>query len=204
MHASNVHDSKTKLLDSARQVFRAKGYSASTVEDICQHAGVTKGSFFHHFKTKDELTVAVIAHWNATIARYFASAEYHQAKDPLDRLLGYVDFRSAILKGELPDYTCLFGTLVQETYDTHPVIRAACDEALNAHVADLTRYVAEAKKRYAPRAAWSPESVGYFMQSVLQGSFIFAKAQQSPEAVRGSLAHLRRYLVSLFNRASKS
>jgi hypothetical protein len=42
------------------------------------------------------------------------------------------------------------------------------------------------------------QSVGYFIQSVLQGSFIFAKAQQSPEVVRENLVHLRRYLRVLF------
>jgi len=45
------HDSKTKLLNAALHVIRAKGYTATRVEDICEAAGVTKGSFFHHFKT---------------------------------------------------------------------------------------------------------------------------------------------------------
>ena len=42
---------------------------------------------------------------------------------------------------------------------------------------------------------WTAESVGYFMQAVLQGSFIFAKAQQGPEIIRESMEHLRRYLA---------
>ena len=49
------------------------------------------------------------------------------------------------------------------------------------------------------RQQWSAESVGYFIQAVLQGSFIFAKAKQDPRVVRESLAHLRRYLEALFN-----
>ena len=60
-----------------------------------------------------------------------------------------------------------------------------------------------AKLRYAPEATWSAESVGYFMQSVLQGSFIFAKAQRSSEVVREDMEHLRRYLETLFNREEK-
>jgi TetR/AcrR family transcriptional repressor of nem operon len=50
-----------------------------------------------------------------------------------------------------------------------------------------------------PDAPWSAASVGYFVQSVLQGAFIFAKAKQGPEVARESLAHLRRYLGFLFN-----
>jgi TetR/AcrR family transcriptional repressor of nem operon len=204
MATQSQHESKTKLLDAALHVIRAKGYAATTVDDICHQAGVTKGSFFHHFKSKDELAIAAIAHWEAMTDGFFASAPYHQAKDPLDRLLGYVDFRAAILTGDLPDYTCLLGTLVQETYGTHPDIRAACDRGTSSHIARLTIDIEAAKKRYAPTASWDAESVGYFIQAVLQGSFIFAKAKQSPEVVRDNLAHLRWYLGVLFGKTRKA
>jgi len=201
MATAAQHGSKTKLLDAALQVIRAKGYAATTVEDICNQARVTKGSFFHHFKSKDDLALSATAHWEAMTEAFFAAAPYHKPPDPLDRLLGYVKFRGAILTGELPDYTCPLGTLVQETYATHPDIRAACDRGMSRHIAELTRDVEAAKKLYAPRRRWSAESVGYFIQSVLQGSFVFAKAKQSPDVVRENLEHLQRYLEALFNHA---
>jgi TetR/AcrR family transcriptional repressor of nem operon len=194
------HESKAKLLDAALNAIRAKGYAATTVDDICHAAGVTKGSFFHHFKSKDDLALSAAAYWGEMTEGFFASAPYHQSKDPLERLLGYVDFRAEILRGDLPDYTCLLGTLVQETYATHPDIRAACEEGLSSHIAILTRDVEAAKQLHVPGATWSATSVGYFIQSVLQGAFIFAKAKQGPAVVRESLAHLRRYLELIFNR----
>jgi TetR/AcrR family transcriptional repressor of nem operon len=190
--------SRTRLLDAALDLVRAKGYAATTVDDICHRAGVTKGSFFHHFKSKDDLALAAVAHWEAGTASLFAAAGYHQDEDPLDRLLGYVDFRAAILIGEPAEYTCLLGTLVQETYATHPEIRAACERALSSHVAELTRDVEDAKQLYAPTAPWSAESVGNFIQAVLQGSFILAKAKQGPEVVHENLEHLRHTLRVLF------
>jgi TetR/AcrR family transcriptional repressor of nem operon len=202
-HAAQ-RDSRTRLLDSALQVIRAKGYAATTVEDICTHAGVTKGSFFHHFKSKDDLALGATAHWEAMTEAFFASAPYHQHADPLDRLLGYLKFRGAILAGELADYSCLLGTLVQETYATHPEIRAACDRGMSRHVAELTRDVEAARKLHAPKARWSAESVGYFMQSVLQGSFVYAKAKESPAVVRENLKHLARYLETLFSHPGKT
>jgi TetR/AcrR family transcriptional repressor of nem operon len=189
---------KGKLLDAALNVIRAKGYAATTVDDICRQAGVTKGSFFHHFKSKDDLALAAVAYWRAMTESFFASAPYHQAPDPLDRLLGYLDFRKLILTGDLPSYTCLLGTLVQETYDTHPEIRIACEQALSAHIAELTRDVQAVKALHAPNASWSTESVGNLIQATLQGSFIFAKARQDPEIIRENLEHLRRYLLFLF------
>ena len=204
MTTANQHESKTKLLNAALHVIRAKGYAATTIDDICHEAEVTKGSFFHHFKSKDDLALAAVEHWGTMTGGFFASAPYHEAKDPLDRLLGYVDFRGAILTGELPDYTCLLGTLVQETYVTHPGLRAACESSMATHIAALMPDIMAAKKRYAPRAPWTPESIGYFIQSVLQGAFIFAKANQSPDTVRESLEHLRRYLKFLFSGAHGS
>ena len=47
------HESKIRFLDAAVQVIRAKGYSAMTIDDVCLAAGLTKGSFFHHFKSKE-------------------------------------------------------------------------------------------------------------------------------------------------------
>jgi TetR/AcrR family transcriptional repressor of nem operon len=204
MTSDPQHESKTKLLDAALHVIRAKGYAATTVDDICHQAGVTKGSFFHHFKSKDELALGAAAYWGTMTNGLFAAAPYHNLRDPLDRLLGYVDFRGAILNGDLPDYTCLLGTLVQETYATHPDIRAACDQVLSSHIAVLTRDIEAAKRLYAPKATWSADSVGYFIQAVLQGSFIFAKAKQGPEVVRDNLEHVRRYLGVLFSQPRRS
>lgn len=190
-------ETRAKLLDAARDVIRTKGYAGSTVDDICAAASVTKGSFFHHFDSKEELGVAAIERFGAMAATLFANAPYRSKSDPRDRVLGYVDFRIALLRGEIPLYTCLIGTTVQEAYATHPNLRTACDRMLSEHVAELTRDLAAAKSRYAPDASWDPESVGYFMQCVLQGAFIFAKAKQSPEIATASLGHLRNYLVTL-------
>jgi len=192
------HESKTKLLNAAMNVIRSKGYATTTIDDICRAAAVTKGSFFHHFKSKDELVYSAAVYWAETTGEFFANAAYHNSDDPLQRLLGYVDFRAYILDGEAPEYTCLLGTLVQEIYETHPDIRAACDQGLSSHIAALMPDIEAAKQRYAPNAKWSAESVGYFIQSILQGGFIFAKAKQNPDVVRENLAHLRRYLETLF------
>jgi TetR/AcrR family transcriptional repressor of nem operon len=203
MDTPDLHHSKTKFLDAALQVIRTRGYTATRVEDVCAAAGLTKGSFFHHFKSKEELAISAADHFAAMADRLFASAPYQRAEDPLQRLLGYVDFRIAILRGTLPDFTCLLGTMVQEAYDTHPSIRAACDRHLSSHATMLARDIAEAKERYVPDAPWTPESLGLFMQTVIQGAFILAKAKQGPEVAAESLRHLRRYLETQFTPSSK-
>jgi TetR/AcrR family transcriptional regulator, transcriptional repressor for nem operon len=192
------HQSKDKLLDAALHVIRAKGYAATTVDDICHEAGLTKGSFFHHFKSKEELALAAAAHFAAMAEGLFAAAPYRSLADPLDRLVGYIKFRKAILQGELPQYTSLLGTMVQESYETHPAIRKACDRYISEHAAEVAKDIAEAKRRYAPRARWSPESLGLFTQAVLQGAFVLAKARNGPDVAAESVEHLRRYVELLF------
>ena len=75
------------------------GYEATSVDDLCRAAGVTKGAFFHHFKSKEELAVAAAAHWSAVTGALFAAAPYHAYEDPLDQLIAYIDFRAALLEG---------------------------------------------------------------------------------------------------------
>jgi TetR/AcrR family transcriptional repressor of nem operon len=194
---------RIKLLEAARDTIRLKGYSATTVDDVCEAAGVTKGSFFHHFNSKENLGIAAAEQFGAMAETIFSSAPYHAYPDPRDRLLGYVDFRAAMLQGDITLYTCLLGTMVQEIYATHPQLRAACDRQMSAHIADLVLDVEAAKQRYAPNAKWSAESVGYFMQAVLQGAFVYSKAKQSPQVAIECLAHLRVYLETLFTQKEK-
>ena len=197
------HDSKTRFLEAAVRVFRAKGYSATRIEEICETAGLTKGSFFHHFDGKEDLALSATDYWRVTTGAYFAAAPYHAAADPVDRLLAYVDFRKAGIQGELPEFTCLLGTLVQEVYETHPNIRDACNVAFGAHVATFEADIAEAIRQCGVEGC-SAESLSPHFQAVLQGAFILAKAKQSPEVAIASLDHLRRYLELLFVRPRRS
>ena len=193
-NAQPHHESKARILDAALRVIRTKGYSATTIDDVCATAGLTKGSFFHHFKSKDELALAATAHFAAMADGLFAAAPYRTLPDPRERVIGYVKFRKSILTGDLPEFTCLLGTLVQEAYETHPAIREACDKYISAHAALVEADIAAAKRIYAPKAKWSPASLALFTQAALQGAFILAKAKHGPQIAADCIDHLQRYI----------
>jgi TetR/AcrR family transcriptional repressor of nem operon len=198
------HESKTKILDAALHVFRSKGYCATRIEDVCEEAGLTKGSFFHHFKSKEDLALGAAQHWNEVTGAFFESAPYRLQTTPLDRLLAYVDFRKAILRGELSEFTCLAGTMVQEIYETHPAIREACAKSISGHAATLEQDIVDAMRDAGipegdPNVPWSAQSLALYTQAVIQGSFVLAKAKQTPEVAEACLDHLRRYLELLFS-----
>jgi TetR/AcrR family transcriptional regulator, transcriptional repressor for nem operon len=196
------HESKTRLLNAALHVIRAKGYSATRIEDICEAASLTKGSFFHHFDSKEELVLAASDYWIESSDALFASAPYRDHADPLDRLLAYVDFRKVLLRGELADFTCLAGTMVQETYDTHPAIRDACNRSISEHAATLIPNIEEAMRRRDMHPDWTAESLALYTQATIQGAFILAKAKHYREVAAASIDHLRRYLELLFDKMS--
>jgi TetR/AcrR family transcriptional repressor of nem operon len=194
---------REKLLDAAFAVIREKGYAAATIDELCARAGVAKGSFFHHFKDKEALAVAAANHWSETTGALFASAPYHRHKDPLARVLGYVDFRRSILEGAVAEFTCLVGTMVQEIYDTNPAIRDACDASISGHARTLEADIAQAMKERGMRPRWTAKSLALHTQAVLQGAFILAKAKGGADIAISSADHLRRYIELLFNQDKK-
>lgn len=197
---ARTNTARDKILAAAFSVIRTKGYSATTVDDLCAAAGVTKGAFFHHFESKDALGVAAANHWSAMTSGFFAAAPYHAHADPLDRVLGYLDFRREILQGTLPEFTCLVGTMVQEVYQTSPAIAAACDASIGSHAEKIEADIADAMKRYDIKAGWTARSLALHTQAVLQGAFILAKATGGPAIAADSIHHLKRYIGFLFAR----
>lgn len=197
--ATGRPSAREKLLNAALSVIRTKGYAATTVDDLCRTAGVTKGAFFHHFKSKEDLGVAAAAWWSETTSAFFDSAPYQTISDPLERLLAYLDFRKSILAGELPEFTCLAGTMVQEVYETHPAIRDACDMSISGHAATVEAMIREAMIRYAITAEWTASSLALHIQAVIQGAFILAKAKHGAAVAAASIDHLRRYVEMLFD-----
>ena len=189
---------RQKLLDAALSLIREKGYASTSVADLCAAAGVTKGALFHYFESKDALAVAAANHWSELTGTLFANAPYHDHSDPLQRVLGYLDCRRALLKGELAEFTCLVGTMVQEVYGTCPDIREACEASISGHAATLEADIAEAMKRYRVRGQWTATSLALHTQAVLQGAFVLAKAKGSAAVAAASIDHLHRYIELLF------
>jgi len=189
---------RSRLLEAATATIREKGFAATSVDELCAKAGVTKGAFFHHFPSKGSLGVSAVDHWTETSDAFFATAPYHQLDDPLDRILGYLDFRKTLLQGSVAEFTCLAGTMVQEVYGTHPDIRRACDASIGGCAAALESDIAEAMKRYRVRASWTAASLALHTQVVLQGAFILEKAKGEAAVVEASIDHLRRYVELLF------
>src|SRR5262249_5386765 len=152
---------------------------------------------------KDGLGIAAAYYWSEMTDELCAAAPYHTYPDPLDRVLGYIDFRKTILTGTVPEFTCLVGTMVQETYDSHPAIRDACARSIRGHAQKVEADIAAAMKARGIKAKWTARSLALHTHAVLQGAFILAKATGGPDVPAGSADNLRRYVEMLFKSKTK-
>lgn len=189
---------RTALLDATHKLVRQKGWTATSVDALCETAGVTKGAFFHHFASKDDLGIAAAQHWTDVTGPLFASAAYHKRRDPLDRLFGYLDFRATLASGPLEAFTCFAGTTVQEVFATSEPMRAACGASITDHAATIAGYFAEAIAAHRPRMPVNAQSLALYTQTVLQGGFVVAKATGDRAPLLEAIAHLKNHLKLLF------
>src|SRR5215468_8564092 len=102
---------RKKLLDAAQELMLTKGYTATSVDEVCEAAGLTKGSFFHYFDGKEHLGRLVAERFYASWQQLSQSAPFRRKTDPLDRVFGHVDF--FIEMSHAPTWKgCLLGTLI--------------------------------------------------------------------------------------------
>lgn len=190
---------RARLIEAARSLVRHKGFAASSVDDLCAAAGVTKGAFFHHFPSKEALGVALIDDWTAMTGAMFAAHPYNFKDDPLDRVFAYIDLRRELLGQPLPEFTCVAGTTVQEAYESSPPMREAAERSIRSGFGHVLPHLEQAMAVH-PVPGVTAEGLAQQFQVAVQGGIILAKAMADPAPARAALDHLERYLRLLFGR----
>ncbi len=201
---TELPETKRKLVDAGVGLMRKQGFNATTVDDICSAAGVTKGGFFHYFKSKEDIAKAAVVRFRDGKRQDFDSAPFRKLADPLARVYGRLDFaKEASGGGKHLTKGCLIGMFAQELSFTNSELRNACQDSFTRVAADFEKDLAEAKLLHAPKADFNPKNVAMLYVSIIQGSLMLAKTAEANAVLHENIEQFRRYLQTLFGRRSR-
>lgn len=194
----NPAETRERLIGATVQLMLRQGFAATTVDQICAEAGLTKGSFFHHFPSKEAIGKAAVEWWGAFGTALYAEAWKDADLDPLEQLHRMLDIMSGFT--ERPDQvcTCMVGMMSQELAQTHPAMRVECARQLDNWTANVAKMLSEAKARHPVKQDFDPEQIAWFLNSLWQGSMLIGKTKQQPELIRTNLKLVRGYVDGLF------
>jgi TetR/AcrR family transcriptional repressor of nem operon len=181
---------KDKILEAALRLLLSRGYAATTVDEICEAAGVSKGSFYHFFGTKEELGLAVLDQFSARNARLVDEGPYRDAADPMKRALELVDHLIATAS-EMWGSGCLLGTFALDLAETNPTIRKAVAEKFEGVAEGLADGMAPLATQGQDPAGLSPRDLAEHFIVVVEGALILAKAHQDWSYVDRALERFR-------------
>ncbi len=186
------------LLDTAQHLMLAKGYTATSVEEICEGANLTKGSFFHYFESKEELGKAVLDRFMLSMVEAALSSPLLKKKNPLERVYGHIDFIIEVSKDPERSSGCLLGNFAQVLSDTNPEIRLLCDKHFRRWAGMLKHELDEARKIHAAKKPIDTEVLAEHFIALFEGSLILAKTRRDVSVIERNLRNFKKYLKSLF------
>jgi TetR/AcrR family transcriptional regulator, transcriptional repressor for nem operon len=190
-------NAREALIGVGTELMRRSGYAATSVDQICTAAGLTKGAFFHHFPSKEALAEECLRSWQAQMATLHRSAAYQSIDDPVEKVLASIDFMIDVFSNPDVHKSCLAGTTVQEISETNPVLRDAAYSCL-AKGEEYFQSLLDAACRQR-QLKLDTASLARHWMGTMQGSLLLYKASRDPDVVRDNLSHFKNYLAGLLN-----
>lgn len=180
-------DTRQKILDTAATLFYMQSYAGVGVAAICKEAGVSKGSFFHFFSSKQDLALAVLEHFSRYLGAALVSDSIASNLPPMERLDRFIAMLYTAQKayvdetGHLPG--CPFGNMAVEQATQNEVLRKKVEECLAALAEPLQHVVADAVKS-GDLPAVDEVATADAMLSYIEGIQLIAKARNDVEVIR--------------------
>ncbi len=198
--AKPTSETKLKLLEAAQRLMLAKGFTATSVDEICEAAEVTKGSFFHYFESKEDLGKEVLDHFMASMSVAISESPFSKKSDPLQRVFGFIDFMIEVSKRPERRSGCLLGNFAQILSDTHPDIGSLCAGYFSWWAQMLKHELDEAKVRHKIKKSLDTQVIAEHFIALFEGSLMLAKTQHDIEIIGRNLKNFKQYLRGLFSK----
>ena len=190
---------KERLLRAAEVRMLQRGFIATSVDEICREAEVSKGSFFHFFASKDELAEAVLDHF--VELKLLAIPEGDQLGEgplALRKVFKYLDWVAATFRETDSPAGCLLGTFAQEAEQGFPQLRPSCAQHFDRWISALHRLLERARKECAPQARVDTAFLAELFATLFQGSVVLAKGTGDRGVMDRNLKYFKKILQTAF------
>lgn len=189
---------RRKLLDISRRLMMAQGYSATSIDVICREASVTKGAFFHYFKTKQALGEALLQDYWETRQRQFGDALPAHDGTPLGQMRAFLDAIARVFMDDPDGVTCLAGSFTQELAQNNAHFRVLT-AALYAEWAQQVKPLLNAARDASPAAVDADiDLLAEHIIVVIEGALILALARSDRAVIARHLDLLDHQLRLIF------
>ncbi|MCC6909825.1 MAG: TetR/AcrR family transcriptional regulator [Phycisphaerales bacterium] len=194
-------ETRSRLIEAAYALMLSNGYSATGVADICSAAGVSKGSFYHCFETKEQCALAALRDHMSRAREQVEAGLDLTGLSPAQAAVKYVEH---IEKGAEDIWCdgCLVGAFALEISETQPAIREEVSQVLR----DLADYMESifAPLAKAVRGPGSPSARELAEQyiAVIEGGVVLSRAHSDIRMVPQALRTFRRYLSLLLTHSN--
>jgi len=194
---------RERLLDAAQEGINHQGFAATSIEQIIERAGVTKGAFFYHFKSKNELARALIDRF-AAVDREVLEGGMQRAERladrPLEQLLIFVGLMIEVAEqlDATPNPGCLFATYCFEGGLFDDDTRNVISEAIASWRCIVGEKLRAAANEHLPVEPIDLDSLADMISVLFEGAFVVARSTDTRAVFASQLRHYRTYLKLLF------
>lgn len=185
-------NAKSKIINAAKQIMILRGYKATTVDEIIQQAGVAKGSFYHAFKSKEELAIAALIDYKEKGWEMVTNGSYLNIEDPVIKAISFVQYL-VDKSNEIWHHGCLLGSVAVEISDSYPRILDTIDQLFGEYEKAMALIFNQALRTRKIKSITGRE-LGRQLMVIVQGGIISAKSHSNPTLLAESIAHFKRYL----------
>lgn len=188
-------NARANLVDSAIELFHERSYKAVSVEQLCEHAGVRKGSFYHFFPAKRDLALVAVSELQERVRATIWEPLFSADITPQERVQRAFD--EACTYFSTPDggamRGCPFGNLAAELSTQDEVIRDGVEQVFDMITGYFLRAIQEALDSGAVSGI-DPTQTAEELLAYFQGAFLVAKVKNDPDFVRRAAPGVARFL----------
>jgi len=198
MSASVSKAEKTKqfIIERTAQVFNAKGFAGTSLTDLTNATGLTKGSIYGNFENKDEVALAAFD-YNFNRVTVYIRDKILATENAVERLLVYPTVYRNYLKVPFLLNGCPILNTATEADDTHPLLREKAANALGFWKKAIENQVKRGMERREIKAATNPELIAVLIMAIIEGAFMQSKVTGKTKDLKIAMDYLEKMILDL-------